>query len=99
MTSTNVKRGLNPITEFVADYAEFRTGTDLLHWSEPVNIPYEGENGYFGNHYISLVSDSKQLSVNELSGNVSALLCHNATDLMKYPLTFCKKSSEERARA
>lgn len=99
MTSTNVRRGQNPVNEFVADYAEFRTGEDLLHWSDPVRIPYKGKSGYFGNHYISLVSDSKRLSVNELNGNVSALLNHNATDVLEYPLTFHKKSPDKSLRA
>lgn len=93
MTSTRINRNCKDINAFVADYAEFRTGKDLLHWSAPIRLPYGGgKDGYFGNHYISLVSDSRRLPASTLNGKISALLCHNATDVMEYPLSFEEKN-------
>ena len=93
MTSTRINRNCKDINSFVADYAEFRTGKDLLHWSAPIRLPYGGgKDGYFGNHYISLVSDSRRLPASTLNGKISALLCHNATDVMEYPLSFEEKN-------
>lgn len=95
MSSTAVNSSAYEVSEFVPDYAEFRTGKTLTEWSEPITIPYkEGNCGYFGNHYVSLVSEDNVSSASELRGGVSALLCHNATDVMKYPLKFCKKRSK-----
>ena len=95
MSSTAVNSSAYDVSEFVPDYAEFRTGKTLTEWSEPITIPYkEGNHGYFGNHYVSLVSEDDKSSASELKGGIAALLCHNATDVIKYPLKFYKKRSK-----
>lgn len=92
MTSTAVNSSASEISDFISDYAEFRTGNSLFEWSEPLTIAYQGGNhGMFGNHYVSLVSSDSKTPVSVLSGNVSALLCHNATDVIEYPFNFNKK--------
>ena len=92
MSSTAVNDSAFDVSEFVPDYAELRTGKTLTDWSAPITIPYkEGKRGLFGNHYFSLVSEDNFSSASELKGCISALLCHNATDVIRYPLKFCKK--------
>lgn len=75
--------------KLVADIMEIRTGVDLLHWSEPIRVL--DKETFFGNHYVAMVSDSKNLQPNIIEDNFSIISCHNGTDVMKYPVSIIKR--------
>lgn len=81
MTSSAIVSG-NP-SSFVADVMELRTSEDMLHWSEPVRVAYNGKP--FGNHYMAIVSDEPDTQANIVKGDTLSILTnHNGTDVMRY---------------
>lgn len=70
-------------TKLVADVMEVRTSKDMLRWSEPVTVEYEGET--FGNHYMAMVSDDPDEQPNIIKGDTFSILTnHNGTNVMRY---------------
>ncbi len=99
LSSTKINGKAKDITNFVADYAEFRTGADLVTWSKPIRLRHEeGKEGYFGNHYITLVGRDKRSDGSLVSGGISALLCHNGTEISEYPLHLQKKAKRAKEK-
>jgi hypothetical protein len=70
-------------TKLVADYMEIRTSKDMIHWSEPVTVEYEGK--IFGNHYMAAISDDIDRQPNVVKGDQFSILTnHNGTNVMRY---------------
>ena len=70
-------------TRHVKDIMEVRTGKDLLQWSAPVMVDYEGK--IFGNHYMAMVSDDIDEQPNVIKNDTfSVLTNHNGTNVMRY---------------
>ena len=73
----------NGTTRHVKDIMEVRTGKDLLEWSEPVTVDYNGK--IFGNHYMAMVSDDLDEQPNVIKSDTFSLLTnHNGTNVMRY---------------
>lgn len=74
---------INVTVRHVKDIMEVRTSKDLLNWSEPITVEYEGKT--FGNHYMAMVSDDKDEQPNVIKDNTFSILTnHNGTDVMCY---------------
>ena len=62
----------------------FRTSSDLVHWSEPVNAPTV-DGKIFGNHYVALRPTDEASHANVISEDDFCFLTnHNATDVKKF---------------
>ena len=71
----------------VANVLEYRTSDDLIHWSEPKRISYEGRD--FGAHYMTLVDDSEGHQPYVVAGNdFSFLICNTNKDVERYTAHF-----------
>lgn len=73
--------------KLVDDVMQLRISRDLIHWSEPVGAELDGEP--FGNHYLSMVSDSASGQPFVIEGDEFSILAnHNGTDVMRYRSRF-----------
>ena len=71
----------------VANVLEWRTSDDLLSWSEPQRIPYEGKD--FGAHYMTLVDDREDTTPYVVKDNdFSFLICNTNKDVERYTAHF-----------
>ena len=71
----------------VANILEWCTSDDLLHWSEPHRIPYEGRD--FGAHYMALIDDSVGTQPHVVKGNdFTFLICNTNKDVERYTAHF-----------
>lgn len=77
MSSTSMKSFSNG-----EDALCLRTGDDLVHWSDPIYMPGEGER--FKKPYFSLINAGSAGAHNVVDGSFAILVCHNGTDLMRY---------------
>ena len=60
-----------------------RASKDMLHWSEPAFVEYEGKP--FGNHYLAFVSDALEGQPNKVKDSGFSILSnHNGTDVVRY---------------
>lgn len=81
ITSSPTTKGKGP--RLIADIMEVRTSKDMLHWSEPVRVEYEGKT--FGNHYMAIVSDDADGQPNIVKEDTFSILAnHNGTDVKRY---------------
>lgn len=64
------------------DALTLRTGSDLVHWSDPVYVPGEGDS--FKKPYFSLINPGESGAHNVIGDEFAILVCHNGTDLMQY---------------
>ena len=69
----------------LSDTVEFRTSTDLIHWSEPFEIEKNGK--LIGNHYNALVSLSDKENSYVIDDECYLLSCHNGTDVKKMKIS------------
>lgn len=77
----------------VEDILEWRTSTDLLHWSEPRRIEKDGK--LFGNHYMAFVSNDEAYPPNVIGGKEFLILtCHNGTDVLRHAAELCPAEGE-----
>ncbi len=68
---------------FVTDIMSVRASKDMLHWSEPTFVEYEGKP--FGNHYLAFVSDALEGQPNKVKDSEFSILSnHNGTDVVRY---------------
>ena len=78
---------VNESKTLLDDTLQMRVGRDLVHWSEPQAVFYEGKR--FGNHYHALISDRKEDLPQVLGSNeFSFLTGHNGTDVDRYHARF-----------
>ena len=71
----------------VANILQWRTSSDLIHWSEPRQIPYEGKP--FGAHYMALVDDDPDTQPHVIKdNNFSFLVCNTNKDVERYTAHF-----------
>ena len=61
---------------------ELRTSPDMLCWSEPRRVIYNGT--YFGNHYTAIVSEDNSGQPYVVGDSFSILSGHNGTDVMRF---------------
>ncbi len=74
----------------IDDVIEVLTSEDMLHWSDPIRIMYEGKE--FGNHYQAIVPNDDKNQPNILEGDEFYILTnHNGTDVMRYAAKIVKK--------
>jgi hypothetical protein len=73
----------------VANVLEWRTSDDLLNWSEPHRIPYEGKD--FGAHYMTLTDDSEGDPYVVNGNDFSFLICNTNKDVERYTAHFEKE--------
>ena len=70
----------------IADYLELRTSHDLIHWSEPIKIEYEGK--VIGSHYNGIEPyDVEGNPFVSKDNKLTLIYCHNGTDVLRYDLT------------
>lgn len=81
MSSTHTNCNVNA-ARLVDGIMEIRTSADMLEWSEPVRISYNGK--YFGNHYTAIISEDKKDQPYVVGDCFSILAGHNGTDVMRY---------------
>lgn len=78
------------VEKIIEPIMQLRTGNDLLHWSEPVQIPYD--DGFFGNHYTAILPNDKGGQANVVKGEEFSILTnHNATNVLRFPARLIKK--------
>ena len=76
--------------KLVDDVMAVRCSDDMLHWSEPFGVEYEGKP--FGNHYLAMVWDGEGGQPNVIPGDDFSILAnHNGTDVIRYKSKFVKK--------
>ena len=76
--------------KLVDDVMVVRCSDDMLHWSEPFGVEYEGKP--FGNHYLAMVWDGEGGQPNVIPGDDFSILAnHNGTDVIRYKSKFVKK--------
>ena len=85
MTAGKVHEYQAETTVFLPDTTQVRTSRDLIHWSEPLDLIKDGQP--FGNHYAALAPHDGILPASEIDNRPLLLLCHNATDVIAYPVT------------
>ena len=67
--------------KLVADYMQARTSTDLLHWSDPVEV-FNDDGTRFGNHYMAIASKDAEGNPAIVRGNEFVIMTnHNGTDV------------------
>lgn len=89
MTSSRMQPH-SEISKVIEDVLEIRESKDLIHWSEPVSVIYEGKE--FGNHYVAIVSDDNHSHPGVIEGDDFAILSnHNGTDVIRYVCSWEKK--------
>ena len=70
--------------KLVADYMQARTSTDLLHWSDPVEV-FNDDGTRFGNHYMAIVSKDAEGNPAIVRGDEFVIMTnHNGTDVTVY---------------
>ena len=71
----------------VANILEWRVSDDLLHWSEPQRIIYEGKE--FGAHYMAIVDDAIDTCPQVIKDNdFTILICNTNKDVDGYTAHF-----------
>ena len=71
----------------VANILEWRTSDDMIHWSEPRRISYEGKD--FGAHYMALIDDAPDTEPHIVKDHeFSFLICNTNKDVERYTAHF-----------
>ncbi|MBR5529061.1 MAG: hypothetical protein IKU57_01160, partial [Oscillospiraceae bacterium] len=74
----------------VKDITQLRFSEDLVNWSEPVYVEYEGKP--FGNHYVAAVhNDGITQPHIATTNNISFLTNHNGTDVDHHTAVIVEK--------
>ena len=72
-----------PLDCVLPNVMELRESDDMLHWSDPVQVPYGDKS--FGNHYVALVADDAMGVPNVAQGDSFSILSnHNGTDVARF---------------
>ncbi len=80
LTYTKVKTNVVITDGGIEDILEIRTSSDLINWSEPIELTLD--NKRLGNHYNSFVSNTMSLP-SEIDDEFYFLCCNNGTDVKK----------------
>ena len=87
MTSSHVTPHSNKVVD---DILELRSSTDMVNWSAPSRVNYNGT--VFGNHYMAMTSFCGVGHPNIAEDDrVTLLSNHNGTDVMRYDARIIKK--------
>lgn len=71
----------------VANVLQWRTSEDLIHWSEPQQVRYEGKD--FGAHYMALIDDCEGTQPHVVKGDHFSFLTSNTNqDVERYTAHF-----------
>ena len=74
----------------VQDICEWRVSDDMIHWSEPAKVEYEG--GLFGNHYMAIASNDADGLPQVINGERFVFLTnHNGTDVTRFDARVVKE--------
>ncbi len=93
MTSSLVTPENKPGSGLVQHETQLRFSTDLVNWSEPRALTWEGEP--FGNHYVAAVSHGTEGQPCVLEGEeLSFLTNHNATDVDRWRARLVARDGE-----
>lgn len=76
--------------KYVSDLMVWRTGNDLINWSEPIKVERNGK--HWGNHYVAVCDTTTSGQPFIVKGNEFCILSnHNATDVLYSAVRLTKK--------